>query len=376
MPKKQFENDESTYDKLKHLGKQIKNQLEDPDSDDLTFDTQVRSRSNVEYDEKKGRLALGDSYSTRKFLNISHARKFMQTLLVASKTKELVDSGRTASIREVYYQLKHSVPGLDENTFDDQDESNNVVVDIETATGAIREDLHLFAEKKGSLFGPIVINDSGDEIDCMSMGTSGLAIPSIVDHYEFVEHDADFILLVETSAMVNRLVEEDFHKEQNAIIISAGGQPSRGVRRLINIMHDRLELPVYVFTDGDPWGYYIYSVLKSGSMSLAFQSDRLATPDAKLIGMTMEDIEEYGLEHVTEDLKGKPKDSGGPTKDYKRIHDVMDYEWMQNEQWQAQFQKMLDKGVRVEQQALAANSLEFVANEYLPEKIENEEFLD
>ena len=376
MPKKQFENDESTYDKLKHLGKQIKNQLEDPDSDDLTFDTQVRSRSNVEYDEKKGRLALGDSYSTRKFLNISHARKFMQTLLVASKTKELVDSGRTASIREVYYQLKHSVPGLDENTFDDQDESNNVVVDIETATGAIREDLHLFAEKKGSLFGPIVINDSGDEIDCMNMGTSGLAIPSIVDHYEFVEHDADFILLVETSAMVNRLVEEDFHKEQNAIIISAGGQPSRGVRRLINIMHDRLELPVYVFTDGDPWGYYIYSVLKSGSMSLAFQSDRLATPDAKLIGMTMEDIEEYGLEHVTEDLKGKPKDSGGPTKDYKRIHDVMDYEWMQNDQWQAQFQKMLDKGVRVEQQALAANSLEFVANEYLPEKIENEEFLD
>ncbi|EHK01838.1 hypothetical protein HRED_06752 [Candidatus Haloredivivus sp. G17] len=37
---------------------------------------------------------------------------------------------------------------------------------------------------------------------------------------------------------------------------------------------------------------------------------------------------------------------------------------------------MLDKGVRVEQQALAANSLEFVANEYLPEKIENETFLN
>ena len=376
MPKKEFENDQTTLEKLKHLGTKIKNQLEDPEEDDLTFDTQVRSRSNVEFDEEKGRLKLGDSYSTRKFLNISHARKFMQTLMVASKTKELVNSGRTASIREVYYQLKHSVPGLDENTFEDQDESNNVVVDIETATGVIREDLHLFAEKKGSLFGPIVINDSGDEIDCMNMGTSGLAIPSIVDHYEFVEHDADFILLVETSAMVNRLVEEDFHKEHNAILISAGGQPSRGVRRLVNIMHERLDLPVYVFTDGDPWGYYIYSVLKSGSMSLAFQSDRLATPDAKLVGMTMEDIEEYGLEHVTEDLKGKPEGNGGPTKDYKRIHDVMDYEWMQNDQWQKQFQKMLDKGVRVEQQALAANSLEFVANTYLPEKIENEEFLN
>ncbi len=376
MPKKDLENDEGTLDRLKHLGKTLKNQLGDPDSDNLTIETKVRSRSNVHYDEDEERLELGESYSERKFLNISHARKFMQTTLVANKTKELVESGRTASIREVYYQLKHSVPGLDENTFEDQDESNNVVVDIETATGAIREDLHLFAEPKGTLFGPVVINDSGDSIDCMNMGTSGLSIPSIVDHYEFEECNADFLLVVETAAMVNRLVEEDFHKEQNAIILGTGGQPARGARRLINIMHNRLDLPVYVFTDGDPWGYYIYSVLKSGSMSLAFQSDRLATPDAKLIGMTMEDIDEYGLEHVTEDLKGKPDDNGGPTKDYKRIHDVMDYEWMQTEQWQKQFQKMLDKGVRVEQQALAANSLEFVANEYLPQKIENKNFLD
>ena len=376
MPKKEFENDERTVERLKHLGRKIRDQLSDPEEDNLTIETQVRSKSNVEYDEEKGRLSLGDSYSTRKFLNISHARKFMQTLMVASKTKELVERGRTASIREIYYQLKHSVPGLDENTFEDQDESNNVVVDIETATGAIREDLHLFAEPKGRLFGPIKIDDSGDIIDGMNMGTSGMAINSIVDHFEFVECEADFILVVETSAMVNRLVEEDFHKDHNAVIIGTGGQPARGARRLINMMHNELDLPVYVFTDGDPWGYYIYSVLKSGSMSLAFQSDRLSVPEAKLIGMTMEDIEQYGLEHVTEDLKGKPEGNGGPTKDYKRIHDVKDYEWMQNDDWQKQFQKMLDKGVRVEQQALAANSLEFVANEYLPEKIENETFLD
>ena len=376
MPKKDLSNDESTIEKLTHLGRKLAGQLDDPDHENLTIDTQVRSKSNVEYDEDLGRLSLGDSYSTRKFLNISHARKFMQTTLVANKTKELVEQGRTASIREVYYQLKHTVPGLDENTFEDQDESDNVVVDIETATGAIREDLHLFAEPKGTLFGPVVINDSGDSIDCMNMGTSGLSIPSIVDHYEFEECNADFLLVVETSAMVNRLVEEDFHKEQNAIILGTGGQPARGARRLINIMNDRLDLPVYVFTDGDPWGYYIYSVLKSGSMSLAFQSDRLATPDAKLVGMTMEDIEEYGLEHVTEDLKGKPDDAGGPTKDFKRIHDVMEYEWMQKPEWQKQLQKMLDKGVRVEQQALASQSLEFVANKYLPNKIENEEFLD
>ncbi|PSH02116.1 MAG: DNA topoisomerase VI, partial [Nanohaloarchaea archaeon QH_8_44_6] len=49
---------------------------------------------------------------------------------------------------------------------------------------------------------------------------------------------------------------------------------------------------------------------------------------------------------------------------------------METEERQKQFQKMLDIGVRIEQQALASQSLEFVANTYLPEKIENEEFLD
>lgn len=376
MPKMELDKDRKTVDKLTHLGQRILRQLDDPDAENLELETKVRSKSNVEYNEEEERLELGDSYSSRKFLNISHARKFMQTMLIAQKCKEFVEENRSASIRELYYQLKHTIPGLDENTLEDQDESDPVIVDIETATGAIREDLHLFAEPKGRLFGPIVINDSGDSIDGMNMGTSGMAIPSIVDHFEFEECDADFILVVETSAMVNRLVEEDFHKEHNAVIIGAGGQPARGTRRLINMMHNELDLPVYVFTDGDPWGYYIYSVLKSGSMSLAFQSDRLATPDARLVGMTMEDIDKYDLHHVTENLKGKPKDAGGPTKDYKRVRDVMDYEWMQNDQWQDQLNKMLDMGVRVEQQALAANSLEFVANTYLPEKIENREFLN
>ena len=32
--------------------------------------------------------------------------------------------------------------------------------------------------------------------------------------------------------------------------------------------------------DNDPWGYYIYSVIKQGSINLAFESQRMAIPDA------------------------------------------------------------------------------------------------
>lgn len=370
----QLDEDEQTLEKLQSLGEQVVQQIKNGENPHI--EKPVRSRSNVEFDEEKGVLSLGDSTSTRYFMNIGHARKFMQTMLIASKCKELINQGRTASVRELYYQLKHTIPGLDENTLEDQDESDPVVVDLETTIDSLREQLHLIAEPTGRLFGPLTIRDQGDEINCLQLGKSGLAVPSIVDDYEFVDHDADYILVVETSAMVNRLVEENYHKDHNAIIVSTGGQPSRGVRRLTKLLHTELDLPVYIFTDGDPWGYYIYSVLKAGSMNLAFESDRLSTPDANLVGMTMADIEEYGLENVTEKLKGKaPDEKGGPTGDYKRAKDMMDYEWFQHTDWQDQLQTMIDKGVRIEQQALAAQSLEFVANDYLPGKIESGDFL-
>lgn len=372
MPR--LKNDEETLRRLEKLGKKVVERIKEGDNPYL--ERPVRSRSNVEFDEDKELLALGDSKSKRYFMNIGHARKFMQSMLIASKCKELIEEERTASIRELYYQLKHTIPGLDENTLENQDESNPVIVDLETAIGALREHLHLIAEPKGRLFGPITIEDEGDQIDCLKLGKSGLGVPSMVDDYKFVKHDADYVLVCETSAMAARLVEEDYHKKENAIIISAGGQPSRGVRRLTNILHNRLDLPVYIFTDGDPYGYYIYSVLTAGSMNLAFESDRLATPDANLIGMTMSDIEEYGLENVTEKLKGKhPDDSGGPTKDYKRAMDMLEYEWFQHKEWQKELKTMIENGVRVEQQALATNNLQFVAETYLPEKIEKGNFL-
>ncbi|MDY6789594.1 MAG: DNA topoisomerase IV subunit A [Candidatus Nanohaloarchaea archaeon] len=370
----ELQNDQEVIKKLERLGDRILNQIEEGENPNIV--KPVRSRSNVEFDSEENVLKLGDSTSKRYFMNIGHARKFMQTMLIASKCKEFIEEGRTASIRELYYQLKHTIPGLDENTLEDQDESDPVIVDLETALDVLREHLHLIAEPKGRLFGPITIEDEGDEINCLQLGKSGLGVPSIVDDYKFVDHNADYALVVETSAMAARLVEEDFHKEHNAIIISAGGQPSRGVRRLTRLLSDRLDLPTYIFTDGDPYGYYIYSVLKAGSMNLAFESKRLATPSANLIGMTMHDVEEYGLENVTEKLKGKHPDSGGgPTKDYKRAKDMMGYEWFQSNEWQRELQTMIDKGIRVEQQALATNNLQFVAETYLPEKIEKGDFL-
>ncbi|MBD3260821.1 MAG: DNA topoisomerase IV subunit A [Candidatus Altiarchaeales archaeon] len=331
-----------------------------------TMKVPLRSISNIHFDAKNNLLRLGKKRSTRSFMNIAHSRRFMQTMLIGAKCKELVERGKTASIRELYYQLKHTIAGTKENTFEDQSESDPLIVDLETMLEVLREELHLKADDKGKIIGNIVIEDTGDFIDCSKLGRSGLAIPSIVEHYKFHEVKADYALVIETGAMFDRLVEEKYHQKNNCLMIATSGQAARGIRRLVNRLNREVGMPVIMFTDGDPWGYYIYSVMKAGSMALAHESERLGTPEMKFVGMTMTDIDSYGLEKVTEGLKDV---------DRKRINELLAYPWFQKKQWKHQLKLMAEKGVRIEQQALASKSLEFVAEEYLPEKISKENLL-
>ncbi len=353
------------YDMAKGIVADIKKET-DPE-----FVTQQRGKSNVEFDEKKGILKLGDKETTRTFLNVGHAKKFMQTMLVSAKAHEYLKHNKTASIREIYYELKHTVPNTKENTFEGQTESDSCIVDLEHSINSIREKLNLHANPKGTLYGDITLKDKmhhNDTFNCGKLGRGGWSIMSRLEPEEIdiMKINAKYVLVIETEAMYERLVEERFPKDNNCILVSTGGQAARGTRRLIHRLHTEKKLPVYVFTDGDPYGWYIYSVIKQGSMALAAHSGFMACPNAKYIGMTLDDIEIYDLQNVTEKMKDG---------DLKRAKEMMAYPWFQNEAWQHQLKKALKEKVRIEQQALANKSLEFVATEYLPTKIKKKDFL-
>ncbi|MFH1751593.1 MAG: DNA topoisomerase IV subunit A [archaeon] len=338
---------------------------------DPTFTTKIRGLNNVWYNEKEGYLELGDKTSQRHFLNVAHARKFMQTTIVMDKTSDYLTQNKTANIREIYYELKHTIKDTKENTFEDQTESDGVLVDLEHSVDTIREKLNLKANPKGALYGDITLVDKAhhnDTFNCRKLGRGGWKIMSRIEPDEITikSVDADFLLVVETAAMYERLIEEDFARKNRAILIASEGQAARGTRRLIHRIHMEKKLPVIVFTDGDPYGWYIYSTIKYGSMALAAHSKFLAVPGARFVGMTLNDIEDYGLEKVTERMK---------EGDIKRAKEMMDYSWFKNKEWQAQLKLALSKKLRIEQQALANKSLDFVAKEYLPQKIKEKNFL-
>lgn len=351
-------------ERLTSLGDDVVGQLSKHRSPNLILPT--RGLTNVFFDEKAQLLRMGRKTSTRNFLNVAHTRKFMQTLLIASLCKKLAVSNRHASLRECYYQLKHTIEGTKENTFEGQDESDPIIEDLERMLDTLRESLHLAADRKGYLYGNVVIEDAGDKINCSKLGTGGWGIPSNVEDIKFSKVNAKYALVIETAAMFERLIEEKFAKKNNCLLIATQGQASRGIRRIIHRLSNEKKLPIYVFTDGDPYGYYIYSVIKMGSINLAYLSDKVGTPACKFVGMTMSDIEKYDLRKVTEQLKELDK---------KRIKEEMRYPWFMNKEWQSELKMMLKGGMRIEQQALANKSLEFVAEEYLPQKIKNKDFL-
>ena len=329
----------------------------------------IRALSNVSFNEKKRLIELGDKAQSREFFNKAMAKKFMQTFLVAGAVKELLDSAKTTSIRDLFYMTKHTIAGSRENTFDDQSESDPVIEDLEVGIDSLREELHLFANPRGRVVGPLVIEDNGDEIDLARLGSGGYAIPSIVEDYavKFLRSDAEFVLLVEKFAVWARLNEDKYWRKAKCILMTSEGQGARGARRLLQRIATELKLPVYVLVDNDPWGLYIYSVLKQGSISLAYESMRLALPNARYIGMSTFDYDKYGLGDSAKLVLEKD--------DISRAKQMLGYPWFAAKHWQREINGMLEAGFKMEIEGLSARGISFVTEEYIPKKLRDKDWL-
>lgn len=330
----------------------------------------LRTLSNVHFNARRKIIELGKETQDRAFFNVAQARKFMQTFLVASACKELLESGKTTSIRDLYYMTKHTLGDSKQNTFEEQDESDPIIEDLEVTIDALREELHLFANRKGLMVGPMTIVDSGDTIDLRRQGSGGWGVPSIVepDVIRFGKHEAKYVLLVEKEAVWSRFNEDKYWKKESCMLIHGGGQPPRGVRRLVQRMATELKLPVYVLVDNDPWGFYIYSVVKQGSINLAYESMRMAVPGARFVGISSFDPEKYALPpEVAIRL-----DEG----DHKRIRQMLEYPWFQNKKWQRELQAMASNNRKYEIEALSRRGISFITEEYLPRKLRDRDWLE
>ena len=329
----------------------------------------VRGLANVNYDAAKGYLELGDA-TKKRTLTVNTVRSFAQTLRLMAASRQMVESDDFATKREAYYISKN----WGDCRFDAQAESDAIMDDIEALAsmhGLSREQLRFYPESHGgSVAGPLTVMDTDPEtgealeIDCARLGSGAYSVPRSVERLRF-STNADFILAIETGGMFQRLNNHRFWKNANCILVEMGGVPTRATRRFIRRLSDEVDIPVYCFVDCDPYGFAnIYRTLKAGSGNAAHINRFFCVPRAQFLGVTPQDIIDYGLADATHPL----------TKtDIKRATDAIDNDpfFSAHPQWLAAIRQQLEMGVRAEQQALAKWGLNYVIEEYLPRKLED-----
>ena len=340
---------------LENLGVKIYDQL---DSGYFpSVDMPSRSIENINYDPRLRQFILGDRKVRRSARNIRHVKPFTQLTWAAEFSHELTSQRKTSTLRDVYYSAQAY-----EMTFKDQQESNNIVTDLETVLGFSREDFNIFPEERSAVFGDLTIEYTvpGYEGKTLNLTShpDGVLIGPALTSSEFVKTTADKVIAIEKGGLFTRFIEENVHKKYNAILVLTAGQAPRATRHFVRRLNGELNLPVYIFTDGDPWGMHIAMVIISGSANAAHLRE-LNTPDAKWSGVWATDIVNYKL----------PTDPLDEV-DMKRLGELQRDPRYKDPLWQREIKTFMKIRKKAEQEAFSRYGLTYIVDEYLPAKLE------
>jgi DNA topoisomerase VI subunit A len=359
--------DKLTIDAIKRTAEMVHTQIVRKKAPELKMP--VRALSNVSYDLKKGYFEIGKDHKVRA-LTVSTVKTFAQTLKLMALSKELVTTNDHATKRDAYYQSKN----WGDARFEEQSESDTVMDDIEalfSSSGVSREQLRFVPDQHGgAVAGELTVIDldpeTGEEIeiDCTRFGSGAYSVPSSVEQLRF-KSKAKFVLAIETTGMFQRLNEHKYWRKGNCILVAMGGVPTRACRRFIRMISEQLKIPVYAFTDCDPYGFAnIYRTLKVGSGNAAHINQFFCVPNVRYLGLTPQDIIDFDLGKATHPLADQ---------DVKRAFDALknDPFFQGQKPWKAAIDLLMKMQKRAEQQALSLHGLNFVIDEYLPQKLKN-----
>jgi len=317
-----------------------------------------RSIDNIFYSPELRQYVLGDRKVRRSARNIRHVRPFTQLVWAGYFASELAQQRKTSTLRDVYYSAQaYDIP------FKDQPKSNSIITDLETVTGFSREDFNIFPEERSAIFGDLTIEYTvpgyeGKRLNLMSH-PDGVMIGPALNTAEFVKTGADKVIAIEKGGLFTRFVEERVHRKFNALLVLTAGQAPRATRHFIHRLNEELDLPVFIFTDGDPWGMHIAMVIISGSANAAHLRE-LTTPDAKWSGVWATDIVDYKL----------PTDALTEV-DIKRLHELDRDPRYKAELWQREIERFLSIKKKAEQEAFSRYGLTYIVDEYLPAKLKD-----
>lgn len=322
------------------------------------------SYDNTMWSKEKRMLTIGDKTVKVSPDGTKKIPTFAQYLVMANAVRKLLDEEMESTIRGMYYATLSTV-GDEKNKqkfWNSQNDSDDAIKAIELLTGVPREEFSVTSKPKGMISGPITLRVGGDIIDCNlgSRATSQL-IPTNIRDLEIVKVKADFVLVVEKDTVLNNIRKSGFIKKYNAILMTGSGEPDRATRMMVKLLNEEHGKKVVIFADADPWGLGIALRYKIGSESLAYDSNRLVTPNAEILGMTFSDIYDYNIPEVAR--------LAATEEDLNRAADMKKKPWFKEKKWQEELNLFLEKKEKCELDAFFKHGFKYLADVYLPKKL-------
>ncbi|KAI5067860.1 hypothetical protein GOP47_0016205 [Adiantum capillus-veneris] len=309
-------------------------------------------------------LFLSHSTYNRPFVKKQFTKAFVRVWMVLRISYQLLEEGKQATQRELFYRLLSESPGF----FKCQQQVNDTIQDVVAVLKCSRNSLGILASSKGSVTGRLLIQEpNGSLLDCTKIGSAGQVISGdlkCVQNWRF-QSDARYILLVEKDAIFQRLQEDRFFHSVPCIIITARGYPDLASRVFLHQLRCSFPLlPIVALVDWNPAGLAIICTYKFGSIRMGLEALSYVC-DVKWLGLRSRDLELI------------PKESHLPltAKDRRLGASLLSSKMLQNkEQYKQELAYMLEFGQRIEIEALYAHGYSFLGK-YVSQKIVQRDYI-
>ncbi|KAF3420677.1 hypothetical protein E2986_02238 [Frieseomelitta varia] len=220
--------------------------------------------------------------------------RFALMMIVMATAHRLLITNSTITRRSLYYNLKNDRTS---NLVPEQRYLDQAVHHVANLLNCSPWELNLLPTSKGLAAGELTLTLSDNRvIDCTVPG--GALIPHIVSNLISVRTTAKMVLIVEKDAVFQKLLEDDCTSSLSCILITGKGYPDVATRMLVKLLSEKLELPVYIIVDADPFGMDIMCVYRFGSAALSRERKSLVCSNVRWLGIHPSELLALGVNTV------------------------------------------------------------------------------
>jgi len=295
---------EFVFKKLKAFGQNLKEKIERGEVPVVQH--RKLTKTNVKFDLDLHSYELGDSLVDIRGDRKASLKKLVALTFLSRVAAERLTIGLSTTKRDYYYLQKSRHPLLIPAN---QAESDEIIKIAEVYYNLSRESLGIVAQSKGYLYGDITLKEPKMTVNCLKTGGDGYSVPGNVEFIQIKEANIKVLVAIEKEGIYRNLMELGIPEKLKIGIAMLGGQPSRGMRRMLRKFSD-YGVPIAILTDLNPYSLRIAANIIYGSIQSAHIS-MLSAPNAKFIGLEVSDVDRFfgkvkkiALEPMTEeDLK-------------------------------------------------------------------------